>query len=1229
MMDWFDGVQRRRIAGAVYVLLWALKGSQIFLAEPELAMGVSFLGMWCILDALFFLMLRVARVPWLQFSIKGTIILILAHWLLNAGVIGAKSEYQQVEVHWAPSKEKAFIGPAVQKHLIDADILNSSHIIGSHLVNVRAPTKARLNPDSSAYCLNDVQESLVVPLLIQGTPPWQIDYDFWGFDGSHFVKRNVTIDGSDAVNPAGREKKGPRTDRYPFKVDRLGVYRLLSIRETSGEGKLGEGRIIQKNITAVVACPEVRLDPADRDREIDRCVDDTHTFTINMKGTPPVVAWYLRRVGKVETLVSVTTVDGKWEGIPRFKEELPRDIHELLEKSARRETSSQVEVKVESSDAHLFRILQITDGYNNTVDYPTQVKIATPDKGANVIQMGDPGDALKIEGRPHPTARFRSCNNPKIRIGLEDDIGLPVEFQGSGDYNLEWTYGTSEHELNGTDIGAPKVIRGISSSQYDLPAKRAGVYTLRSVSDKYCAGTVEVPSVCSVQETYEPTINVTSMPIEEACVGTIGAAFDVSFTGEPPFWAQIVTENVERGTRAVERREIARGRDTIRFEPKTPGTYRYIFEKIGDANYRAGVLVKQAEGHPPKHFTQKIHPHSNAYFTGPLHITRCLNSTVELPVTLEGSGPWELNYEIMGGGEKRRISVEVRDQPNYTIKLPVFEKAGRYAVDLTDIKDRNRCTRVVQGQPVQIEILAQRPAAHFNCPRPVAFLEGGKAKLPVYVSGSGDFELSYKRKDSDEVYVASGHRRLDSIEVSSAGVYELTQIRDTYCVGSIATPKECEAVVIPKPELEIPPTEYVNKTAQALIRQPVCVNVPQIMEVHLSGRPPFKLKYSHGYQKHEHGRKSVDDNKVLSDYQDQSSQKFAKIKLITDRPGLHTYTFKSLSDDNYREVLFPTGRIPPVQQRVYAHPDAVFLDEAERTIQCIHNASDTSIRIKLTGQAPFNLQLYTKHDSHPAELTNLVIQASELSKDGVYTYRPTAATETGRHQYYLQHVRDTTGCDAILDGYLNPKPTTKIAIQVADVARILPLGPDAVCVGDMLTYSLQGTPPFKVQYRWNGEEGEVEVADPMLSLFAGEAGEAEIVNVCNGLGCCHKPEREVRSLVRELPKAFVDEGTDYIDEIREGDNSEWSVRFEGTPPFSFTWSRTSLEADGKQRKKSRQHLDPEEAQTVTDIENFTYRLTTSQEGLFRVISVHDKYCGYPRAIQNVAAANAVLKKAKK
>ncbi|CAG8765977.1 15826_t:CDS:2, partial [Acaulospora morrowiae] len=86
-------------------------------------------------------------------------------------------------------------------------------------------------------------------------------------------------------------------------------------------------------------------------------------------------------------------------------------------------------------------------------------------------------------------------------------------------------------------------------------------------------------------------------------------------------------------------------------------------------------------------------------------------------------------------------------------------------------------------------------------------------------------------------------------------------------------------------------------------------------------------------------------------------------------------------------------------------------------------------------------------------------------------------------------------------------------------------------------------------------------------------------------------------------------GRDVISDIREGDKTEINIRFIGTPPFRFTYTRRELLINGKERKPGRIL----ETQTVMNIHKYNHSIYTSQQGIFQVIHVGDQYCEYPRS----------------
>lgn len=106
-------------------------------------------------------------------------------------------------------------------------------------------------------------------------------------------------------------------------------------------------------------------------------------------------------------------------------------------------------------------------------------------------------------------------------------------------------------------------------------------------------------------------------------------------------------------------------------------------------------------------------------------------------------------------------------------------------------------------------------------------------------------------------------------------------------------------------------------------------------------------------------------------------------------------------------------------------------------------------------------------------------------------------------------------------------------------------------------------------------------------------------------------------IVHPLPSVRIQEG---LVHLREGgllssisenvgelthagdDPASFSVRLTGTPPFTFTYTRSQLVGS---RTKI---LD---TQTVTDVMEYDYTISSSLEGDYEVTSVSDRWCRYP------------------
>lgn len=83
----------------------------------------------------------------------------------------------------------------------------------------------------------------------------------------------------------------------------------------------------------------------------------------------------------------------------------------------------------------------------------------------------------------------------------------------------------------------------------------------------------------------------------------------------------------------------------------------------------------------------------------------------------------------------------------------------------------------------------------------------------------------------------------------------------------------------------------------------------------------------------------------------------------------------------------------------------------------------------------------------------------------------------------------------------------------------------------------------------------------------------------------------------------VSKGHDTRVDIHEGGEAEILFEFEGSPPFEFTWTRSSLE-DRRTGRKA-QVL---ETRTAVS-EEHSLRIRASEEGAYEVVAVRDRWCG--------------------
>jgi len=495
-------------------------------------------------------------------------------------------------VRWYGPPETITVKLTGEERLIRTDFIqNSTHIKGSHIVHILPYSIAKLNPNGTHYCISSNQPSVEIPILIKGNPPWKIDYEIIQSDGTKesFLNESVKL-----LDPQGRKIRdvdAGRVNLLSLTATKPGLYVLKGIRG----GRNIEGKVINTSVI-VTSCPHAHWHYHsdkeyfllhEKSKEVhkprfQRCIDESFSeMDLFVYGVPPLRVWYLKRVRETESLVSVDDIqEESIEADSLSKPNLNNSSwdNSLLAPPQSQEVRIPLNITVDIDGPYFFKIVRVTDAFNNTVVYESTLVPVGATTGFQT-KASESGDSFLLEAHSRPTARFHKCDTVKLKPQEKKSALLPIHFTG----NLPWNVIVLYHGPNNRRIE----FNQIASSEFGIPIDKSGLYTLESVSDSICTGEVVAPYSCVVQETKSPILEIAAEPIEQSCVGTVGALVNLTLSGEPPFWIQYSQTFVESGRTSTDRIVIHKPRHSLSLLPNMPGKYIYEFNKV----YRLNLIL--------------------------------------------------------------------------------------------------------------------------------------------------------------------------------------------------------------------------------------------------------------------------------------------------------------------------------------------------------------------------------------------------------------------------------------------------------------------------------------------------------------------------------------------------------------------------------------------------------------------------------------------------------------
>ena len=1082
---------------------------------------------------------------------------------------------------------------SISEHRVKpADILhNSSIIVGKQIIHILPEGSAILNPDKLSFCLDPHTPSIDIPIRINQTVPISIDLVRYDLDTEEV--ENIAITAKQAKQLKKQADKGyaktdtntPRTLRYA--VSKTGLYRLEKVID---ESKLEVRR--RSYDVAVVRCPTASVSTS-----VDHgCAGDLSKVAVQVRGVPPFKVKYNKRINQQQFSSIVQSIQPSNPDEEELSEQAdnivldPRRPHMGWTQS--RSVSFDINEVLNKNGTWAYAVEEVEDGLGNRISYTmdTEREMARQHRTASLI----------VHNRPVVDLYGCDASHP-LRVAQQDSTRLPVRIRPVGQLSgSDWPLKLKYTFTSETEEPIPAIheqVHDMSSSR-DVPRiSKAGKYSVESIESQFCSGEVVEPSSCSLFNPPKPSIALGSEEVFDRCAGNpIGMVANLDFTGTPPFKVRYSVTHRGSATPKVEKFNGMRGQ--LSFMEESAGSFIYQFLEVEDDVY--GPISLKDQGLVLK---QDIRPPAWAEFVGDgsLALRSCLGQPVELPVRLSGEGPWELEYEIVHGGKRKKRTLQ-SNADTALITLTETSEGGEYSVILTGVQDKLKCKSSLKAQR-QVQVRAEQARAAFgdiDGRRSILALQGKPLKLPIRLQGVAPWHVEVKNLDADHDPVRHTFQQPNGVvSADHPGTYEIVFVRDS-CPGFV-DPKANMFTVswIARPELTIKDGQGTPEGTRNYRKAPVCQGDESTLALGLSGNAPYHLKYTQRFEPLK-GPAAV-SNKPLS-----LASHSAQINLETSKAGEYSYVFNELSDDRYTHDRRHFSPIT-VKQQVYAPPTAKFASPGKTYGYCKDDPSiagpvsdSEQISMMLTGTPPFAVELAIIH--HGVSTRPEIVRVNAIPSNS-YTYPLSRSSlDLGTHSLSIRSVKDSRGCQSILES-----DPSSVRITVSAPPAIIPLeSATDYCVGEHVSFSLSGQAPFEVDYSFQNRERKARVNTNEFKRIAESPGDFTITGLSDAAmvgGKC-RARKEIKKTIHPYPSVMISRGRTLVSDIHEGGEVDIHFEFTGTPPFEFTYTRSENVKKGKIGKVLETRHDTSQ--------EFTKVIRASDEGTYEVVAIKDRYCAYAR-----------------
>jgi nucleoporin POM152 len=704
-----------------------------------------------------------------------------------------------------------------------------------------ACSSALLNPNRDAFCLGGAIHQINLPIQINQTNPILIEILRVDLDSSETEVVTINSKSLKSLRKAALKAQNPRDASSPLllhhPIKKPGQYTLQKIIDESNL----EVRPRISNVV-VVQCPSARI----LHTTGNKCRGELSDIAFEVIGTPPLRVKYRKTVNDIPVESSFQSIQPD-DFISPLSRQVSGTITKFGDSDASWARAQRVVVPVNetlfNSGRWLYSIDEVQDAVGNVLSYVTNSEDYEQPKS----KITDQQQLFAVHERPKISLRGYSeqgCDSQHpLKVAKGDSHKLPVKFESDGKgeivdtrHIVEYLF-TPENALSPSgehDMDNQQIHRHVFKNTYDsLLIGESGLYSLKSVATEFCTGDVMEPASCLLQNPPEPAVSFVATNLTDRCAGNpVGLSLTMDFAGTPPFEVHYLIRKKGSGRDQKQTFKVAGHRGQLELTPPDAGHYTYIFSHVDDRHYRAKKLDETVE--------QTVKPSASAHFetsspSGPL----CLSEDVAFNVRLGGEGPWNLEYELVHNGKKKKSKVEGITDDRYLIKTDPLESGGDYSLALTSV-EAGGC-KEYSKEEVTFSVRHQRPKASFGVidgKRNIHTLEGKQLRLPLRLTGERPWTIEYQNKDVGSALVIPqvAYSENFMLEIKERGTYELKSIRDSACSGVIdQEANQFKVEWIQRPTLLITDSPTVDNVHGKFIKKEVCEGDEDFVELSFTG----------------------------------------------------------------------------------------------------------------------------------------------------------------------------------------------------------------------------------------------------------------------------------------------------------------------------------------------------------------------------------------------------------